>query len=575
MPRSFALSLLLLLVAAAPAAAADPRRGAQWNLDLIEADAARAVSTGAGAIVAVIDSGVQADHPDLAGRIGPSYDVVQRDATPQDGDGHGTHVMGIVGAATGNGVGVESVAPGATLMAVRVLGDDGGGSIDDVARGIDWAREHGADVINLSLGSEVPLVGAGGGDSFDAAIRRAIAAGIVVVAAAGNNGVPVCEQPAAGDGLLCVGAVDKRRARSFFSSFGSGLGLVAPGGSGATAAGMEVGEDVLSTYAGSGVPRARGHVAGRAARRGGRGAAGRRAGCGVRRRCGGCSPRRRIWVRRGWTRSTGRGWSTRGLRWLGWAVGRRGLARVLRLGRRCGRSCAWRGARVRGVGSGCGCGRRARGSCGCGSRGVGGLWRVGSRRVRAGRASTVVARLTRRGRRVARPFKARVKVRLPGERKWRVRVVSVRRDDRCGERQLRLGREWVVPAGWVICGSPMTTLRTAAPFGLPLNAQLTFAGPSYPPPMPLDRPDVLVLAGGGTLGEAWMRSLLDGATTAAGIDFRECEYFVGTSAGSIVAAFLAAGRAPDSGAEARVARDWADAADGNGNGRGASPCSAA
>jgi NTE family protein len=84
--------------------------------------------------------------------------------------------------------------------------------------------------------------------------------------------------------------------------------------------------------------------------------------------------------------------------------------------------------------------------------------------------------------------------------------------------------------------------------------------------MPLARPDVLVLAGGGTLGEAWMRGLLDGAGTAAGIDFRECEYFVGTSAGSIVASFLAAGRAPDSGAEARAAKDWADAADTNGDG---------
>jgi NTE family protein len=79
--------------------------------------------------------------------------------------------------------------------------------------------------------------------------------------------------------------------------------------------------------------------------------------------------------------------------------------------------------------------------------------------------------------------------------------------------------------------------------------------------MPLARPDVLVLAGGGTLGEAWMRGLLDGAGTAAGIDFRDCEYFVGTSAGSIVASFLAAGRAPDSGAEARAAKDWAEAAD--------------
>jgi NTE family protein len=79
--------------------------------------------------------------------------------------------------------------------------------------------------------------------------------------------------------------------------------------------------------------------------------------------------------------------------------------------------------------------------------------------------------------------------------------------------------------------------------------------------MPLARPDVLVLAGGGTLGEAWMRGLLDGAGTATGIDFRDCEYFVGTSAGSIVASFLAAGRAPDSGAEARAAKDWAEAAD--------------
>jgi len=81
------------------------------------------------------------------------------------------------------------------------------------------------------------------------------------------------------------------------------------------------------------------------------------------------------------------------------------------------------------------------------------------------------------------------------------------------------------------------------------------------------RPDVLVLAAGGTLGEAWMRGLLDGAGSATGIDFRECEYFVGTSAGSIVAAFLASGRAPDSGAQARAAQDWAKAAQDNGSAR--------
>ncbi|MDP9294747.1 MAG: S8 family serine peptidase, partial [Actinomycetota bacterium] len=189
MCRCVVLALLAVLVAAAPAAAAgDPRRGEQWGLDLVEADAAHAVSQGAGAVVAIVDSGVQADHPDLAGRVGAGHDFVDGDATPQDGDGHGTHVLGVIAAATGNGIGVASVAPLATLMPVRVLGDDGSGTSANVARGIDYAREHGADVINLSLGADVPLLGSGG--EFDAAVRRALAAGIVVVAAAGNNGLP-------------------------------------------------------------------------------------------------------------------------------------------------------------------------------------------------------------------------------------------------------------------------------------------------------------------------------------------------------------------------------------------------
>jgi NTE family protein len=96
------------------------------------------------------------------------------------------------------------------------------------------------------------------------------------------------------------------------------------------------------------------------------------------------------------------------------------------------------------------------------------------------------------------------------------------------------------------------------------DIEVTFVGfvGCWRVPEPLvHRPDVLVLAAGGTLGEAWMRGLLDGAGAASGIDFRDCEYFVGTSAGSIVAAFLAAGREPDSGAEARAARDWGAAAD--------------
>src|SRR6185295_12518424 len=220
--------LLAALIPATALAAGDPLRTRQWNLSMIESDAAHATSTGAGATVAIVDSGATADHPDLRGRLVAGHDFVDGDATPQDGDGHGTHVTGIIGAATGNGVGIASVAPEARLMPVRVLGDDGSGTVDAIAAGIDFARTHGADVINLSLGSEVPIVGAVCGDAIDTAIRNALAAGIVVVAAAGNSGLPVCEQPAASDGLLCVGAVDKREQRSLFSSFGSGLGIVAP-----------------------------------------------------------------------------------------------------------------------------------------------------------------------------------------------------------------------------------------------------------------------------------------------------------------------------------------------------------
>jgi subtilisin family serine protease len=403
-----------LLPAAAAAAAGDPLRSKQWNLDLIESDAAHATSTGAGAVVAIVDSGAAAGHPDLAGRLVAGRDIVDGDGTPQDGEGHGSHVAGIVGAATGNGAGVASVAPRAGLMPVRVLGDDGSGTADDVAAGIDWARVHGADVINLSLGSDVPIVGALGGDAIDAAIHRALAAGIVVVAAAGNNSMPVCEQPAAADGLLCVGAVDRRRQRSVFSSFGSGLGIVAPGGSAVPVAG----EDVLSTVppAGyeemAGTSQAAPHVAGVAAllvSLGLRGRAvtdrllatatdlgapgadpeyghglvnARAAVAGVRMRPGAPAAALRpfVHVRR-----------------------RQRAARAVRV-------------RMRSAADG-----RARIVVRSGGRTVA----RAVRRLRAGRARSVTARLVPRARRAA-PFSARVRVRLPGETRVRRRPVRVR-----------------------------------------------------------------------------------------------------------------------------------------------------
>jgi serine protease len=243
MVRAGLVALLLLGLCVPAANAADPLRSRQWGLDMVGADQAHAVSTGTGAVVAVIDTGVKADHPDLVGQTLPGHDFVDNDDTPQDGNGHGTHVTGIIDALSGNGVGVESVAPGAKVLPVRVLDDNGDGDSAAVAAGIDWATTHGADVINLSLGGSVPIIG-GQSSEFDAALDRALDKGIVVAAAAGNDGLPVCEQPAASGRLLCVGAVDKRGNRSYFSNFGSGLGISAPGGS--ALPGDD--EDILSTY---------------------------------------------------------------------------------------------------------------------------------------------------------------------------------------------------------------------------------------------------------------------------------------------------------------------------------------
>ena len=425
--RPIVIALLLVLLAPAAALAAnDPRRGEQWNLDLVESDAAHATATGAGAVIAVVDTGVATGHQDLAGQFLPGHDFVQDDSTPQDGNGHGSHVSGIAIAAENNGIGVSSVAPGAKLLPVRVLGDDGSGTSEDVAAGIDWARTHGADVINLSLGSEVPIVGAMGGDEIDAAIRRALAAGIVVVAAAGNNGVPVCEQPAASQGLLCVGAVDKRKQRSFFSSFGQGLGVVAPGGSGLPA----TGEDVLSTVPPNGYEEIAGtsqaapHVSGVAALLVGKGLRGQAAvkrilDTAVDLGPAGDDPEygNGLVNARAAVAGLGSGSGSGGP--SGGSGGGSAIRPFVRVRRR--QAALRRGVRVRLRAATAGRARvRVR------SHG-----RTIARKVRtvpAGRARTVVARLNKRGRRMARrpgALRARVLVRLPGESRDRVRRIRI------------------------------------------------------------------------------------------------------------------------------------------------------
>ena len=255
------LAALLVWVPSA-SAQGDPLRGEQWNLDLIGAGGAHQVTRGDGAVVAVIDTGIDAAHEDLQGRLLPAANFATGKPNANDEDGHGTHVTGIVAASSGNGLGVASVAPGGRVLPIRVLDENGEGFQEDVAKGIDHAVAARVNVINLSLGGNALSTFLPGGE-FGDAIQRAVDAGIVVVAAAGNDSVPLCEQPAVRGKILCVGAVDRDGMRSFYSS-GDTASIMAPGGSG-------LGDDILSTVPGSkydriaGTSQAAPHVAGVAA----------------------------------------------------------------------------------------------------------------------------------------------------------------------------------------------------------------------------------------------------------------------------------------------------------------------
>jgi serine protease len=265
---AFLLALLISFVVPASASAVnDPLRPQQWALDMIHADAAHSTSRGSGAVVAVIDTGVLASHEDLQGRLLPGRDFVQtpNDDTPQDENGHGTHVTGTIVADANNGKGIEGVAPDAKVLPIRVLDASGSGDADTVAKGIDYAAAHHVDVINLSLGGDAVSTIIGGDDNFTKAVQNATNHGIVVVAAAGNDTAPFCEQPSVTGPLLCVGAVDNMKMRSFYSSSGD---IMAPGGDAITG---DPSQDILSTYNDgkyqtlAGTSQATPHVAGVAA----------------------------------------------------------------------------------------------------------------------------------------------------------------------------------------------------------------------------------------------------------------------------------------------------------------------
>jgi len=225
----------------------------QWHYPLIDLPSAWDNTTGApSVIVAVVDTGILSRHPDLLGQWVAGYDFVRDSGNAADGDGidpdpedpgggqdpasnsfHGTHVSGTVAAAGDNRTGVAGVAYGARIMPLRALGTDGGTSYD-VDQAIRFAAglandsgtlpAQSADIINLSLG------GAPFSQASQELLRQVRSAGVMVVAAAGNEGSTLPSYPASYDGVISVAAVDAQRQRTSYSNTGPAIDLAAPGG---------------------------------------------------------------------------------------------------------------------------------------------------------------------------------------------------------------------------------------------------------------------------------------------------------------------------------------------------------
>lgn len=236
----------------APVTPTDPLYGDQGALQpgaAIGAPDAWRLTRGAGSVVAILDTGVLASHPDLVGQLWTNpgevagngkdddrdgfvddvhgVDLVNGDGDPADDEGHGTHIAGIV-AAKADGEGTVGLAPEARIMPVKVLDARRGGNADTVAEGVLYAVSHGADVINVSIN------GAGTSSSLRSAIRDAGAAGVTVVASAGNDGgdlglIPSYPASYPDAGLLAVAATKGDNLLAGFSNFGRGVELAAPG----------------------------------------------------------------------------------------------------------------------------------------------------------------------------------------------------------------------------------------------------------------------------------------------------------------------------------------------------------
>lgn len=238
-----------------PTLSPQPPQTLPWGIDRVEADVAWSTTSGTGVKVAIVDTGIDLTHPDLASNIKGGVNTINARKSANDDNGHGTHVAGTV-AALNNSIGVVGVGNTVGLYAVKVLDRNGSGFLSDVIEGLEWSINNGVQVVNMSLGTNSDI------QSFHDAVIKVNQAGIVQVAAAGNDGSAV-DFPGAYVEVIAVAAVlknsDGTLSAASFTSRGTEVDLSAPGVS------------VLSTYKGSsyttlsGTSMATPHVTGAAA----------------------------------------------------------------------------------------------------------------------------------------------------------------------------------------------------------------------------------------------------------------------------------------------------------------------
>jgi subtilisin family serine protease len=203
----------------------DPKTGPQYSLDRMRVRDAWAYTTGTSGIVAVLDTGVDHGHADLTGRVLPGYDFVNNDAWAADDNGHGTWVSGIIGANPNDGIGIAGISWHDRILPVKIMNANGTGDTSDLTAGIVWATDHGASVINMSVGG-FPY-----SQYVHDAVRYAWNRDVVLVGAAGNNGIETQFFPASYPEVVSVAATQVDDEFSNWSNYGADVDVSAPGAS--------------------------------------------------------------------------------------------------------------------------------------------------------------------------------------------------------------------------------------------------------------------------------------------------------------------------------------------------------